>query len=255
VIERIRAFLLEASARTCDELRPTRHGTALLTPSLPYVWQLNALRVEDPRAGAQELIDDLEGAFAGSGHRKLVVEDEEHGMRLAPPLRRQGWNVVRLLVMVRSRAPERPAVPGLAVEADRASGAAALAAFRREQPFGWQDGAVQQLAAMDDRYSDAVAARDFVAPPNDPASACRLYSDERTAQVDEVGTLEAHRGRGLASATVMAAADAAAAAGHDLTFLLTDADDWPKELYRRVGFEPVGVFYEFLKLTLDSPSS
>ena len=33
-----------------DEVRPLPHGTALLTPSLPLVWQLNAVRVEDPAA-------------------------------------------------------------------------------------------------------------------------------------------------------------------------------------------------------------
>lgn len=254
-MERIRDFLRASSARTCDELRPTRHGVALLTPSLPFVWQLNALLVEDPAAGAAELARDAELAFEDSGHRKLVVNDEEHGTRLAPQLARDGWNVVRLLVMARIREPQISVPPGLASEADRATAAAALAAFRREQPFGWQDEAVSQLAGMDERYSRGLAARDFVAPPAQPVSACRLYSDARSAQVDEVGTLEAHRGQGLASATVLAAADAAAAAGHDLTFLLTDAADGPKELYRRLGFEPVGVIYEFLKLTLSSPAS
>jgi GNAT superfamily N-acetyltransferase len=176
-------------------------------------------------------------------------------MRLAPQLAREGWNVVRLLAMVKSREPELSTPAGLAVEADRVTAAAAFAAFRREQPFGWQEAAVRQLAGMDDRYSEGLAARDFVAPPEEPVSACRLYSDSRTAQIDEVGTLEGARGNGLASAIVLAAADAAAAAGQDLTFLLTDAAEGPKELYRRLGFEPVGVIYEFLKLTLSSPAS
>jgi hypothetical protein len=33
---------------------------------------------------------------------------------------------------------------------------------------------------------------------------------------------------------------------HDLTFLLAEEDDWPKELYRRLGFEPVGRIWDFL---------
>jgi predicted GNAT family acetyltransferase len=94
------------------------------------------------------------------------------------------------------------------------------------------------------------AGRDFAAPPDDPAAACRLYNDGSLAQVDEVGTLEARRGRGHARAAVLAAADAAAAEGRDPIFLLTDAGDWPQELYGRLGFDKIGSVYEFLKLPL-----
>ena len=125
----------------------------------------------------------------------------------------EGWNVYRLLVMVRDREPERTAAPGAGGEVERARGAAALAAFRREQPFGWQEEAVQQLAAMDDRYGRAVRARDFASPTEDPAAACRLYTAEGLAQVDEVGTLERRRGRGHARAAVLAAVDTAARRG------------------------------------------
>ena len=33
-------------------------------------------------------------------------------------------------------------------------------------------------------------------------------------------------------------------------FLLTDAADWPQQLYARLGFSPIGHLYEFLKLPL-----
>ena len=35
-------------------------------------------------------------------------------------------------------------------------------------------------------------------------------------------------------------------AGSDLTFLLADRDDWPKELYRRLGFDEIGFVYDFV---------
>jgi ribosomal protein S18 acetylase RimI-like enzyme len=112
---------------------------------------------------------------------------------------------------------------------------------------------VEQLAAMDERYARASRARDFAAPPNDPACACRLYTANGLAQVDEVGTLEARRNQGHASAAVLAAAETAAAEGCDPVFLLTDASDWPQSWYRRLGFSPIGSLYEFLKLPLGSP--
>jgi ribosomal protein S18 acetylase RimI-like enzyme len=248
----IRTFLRDTSERVCDETLRTDHGVAMLSPSLPLVWQLNALFVDDSAAGAVELAAEAEELQRGLGHRKLVVHDEELGARLAPDLAAEGWNVFRLLIMVRRRPPDRGAEPGRAAEVSRDEGAAALAAFRREQPFGWQDEAVRQLAEMDARYTQAVRGRDFAAPPDRPACACRLYSDGRLGQVDEVGTLEERRGRGHARAAVLAAADAAAADGLEPVFLQTDSNDWPQRLYEKLGFDGMGCLYEFLKLRVRS---
>jgi ribosomal protein S18 acetylase RimI-like enzyme len=249
-LERIKAFLRHLEERTCDEAVPTRHGVALNTPSLALVWQLNALRVDDSDADVAAVTADAERMQSELAHRKLVVPDEDQGQALVTGLAEEGWNASRLLVMVRTRPPARAALAGLGAEVSRERGAAALAAFRREQPFGWQDQAVEQLAGMDERFQRAGRARDFAAPADDPASACRLYSNGELAQIDEVGTLQARRRSGFASAAVLAAADAAAADGHDLVFLLTDGGDWPQHLYRRLGFDEIGAVYEFLKLPL-----
>ena len=249
-LARIRRFLDRLEERVVDEVRPARHGVALLTPSLPLVWQLNALRVEDPAAGPAALVEEADRALADLGHRKLVVHDAELGVRLARPLAATGWNVLRLLVMVRDRPPERAVARGAGAEVDRRTGAAGLAAFRREQPFGWQEEAVEQLAGMDERYDRAAQARDFASPVREPACVCRLYRADGLAQIDEVGTVEARRGEGHASAAVLAAADAAAAEGCDPVFLLTDASDWPHRWYRTLGFSEIGSVYEFLKLPL-----
>ena len=39
---------------------------------------------------------------------------------------------------------------------------------------------------------------------------------------------------------VSAAVDAAVAAGHELVFLVADADDWPRDLYAKLGFREIG---------------
>ncbi len=252
MIERIHAFMRRAEEGVCDEVVRTTHGTAILTPSLPLVWQVNAIRVEDPQASVAQLTaeaDEVQGTF---GHRKLVMHDQRLGKRLAPELATAGWNVFRVLIMLRRRPPERPEESADAAEVSRDVGAAALAAFRREQPFGWQDEAVRQLAEMDDRYTSVLAARDFASPPDDPACACRLYTHDGLGQVDEVGTVEARRGRGHARAAVAAAADAATADGCEQVFMVTDSADWPQELYRRLGFDEIGATYEFLKLPISS---
>ena len=241
-----------ADEGVCDEVVRTAHGTAMVTPSLPLVWQVNAIRVEDPDASAEELSAEADLVQSRFGHRKLVTHDEQLGARLAPQFAAAGWNVFRVLIMLRRRPPNRAPESGAGAEVTKEVGAAALAAFRREQPFGWQDEAVRQLAEMDARYDRALNARDFGAPPEDPACACRLYTHEGLGQVDEVGTLEARRRRGYARAAVAAAADAAAADGCEQVFMVTDAADWPKELYRRLGFDEIGATYEFLKLPVSS---
>jgi ribosomal protein S18 acetylase RimI-like enzyme len=252
VIERIHAFMRRADEGVCDEVVRTAHGTAMVTPSLPLVWQVNAIRVEDPDAGAKELSAEADLVQSRFGHRKLVMHDEQLGARLAPKFASAGWNVFRVLIMIRQRPPDRAPEPGAAAEVTRDLGAATLAAFRREQPFGWQDEAVRQLAEMDDRYTRLLGARDFASPPENPACACRLYTHDGLGQVDEVGTLEARRRRGYARAAVAAAADAAAADGCEQVFMVTDAADWPQELYRRLGFDEIGSTYEFLKLPVSS---
>ncbi len=249
-LARIHEYLADLEEAVVDEVHPARHGVALLTPSLPLVWQLNALRVEDPAAGPAQLVDEADRVLAELGHRKLVVHDAGLGERLTRPLAAIGWNVLRLLVMVRDRPPEREIADGAGAEVDRELGAAGLAAFRREQPFGWQEEAVDQLAAMDERFDRAAGARDFGSPPAEPACVCRLYNAPGLGQIDEVGTVEARRGEGHASAAVLAAADAAAAEGRDPIFLLTDAADWPQHWYRTLGFSEIGSVYEFLKLPM-----
>jgi GNAT superfamily N-acetyltransferase len=252
VIERIHRYFRHAEEGVCDEVAATPHGTALLTPSLPLVWQVNAIRVEDPTASARELAAEADELMTPFDHRKLVVQDEELGARLAPGFEKLGWNVFRILIMLRRRPPDRPSQPGAGGEVTREVGAAALAAFRREQPFGWQEEAVRQLAEMDARFDRVLAARDFASPPGDPACACRLYTHDGLAQVDEVGTLQARRRRGHARAAVAAAADTAAAEGADEVLIVTDAADWPQQLYRSLGFDEIGATYEFLKVPIST---
>jgi GNAT superfamily N-acetyltransferase len=65
---------------------------------------------------------------------------------------------------------------------------------------------------------------------------------------DDLGALlKEFRGRGFGKAVVARALAESMAAAHDLTFLLADAEDWPKELYRKLGFEEVGRVWDFIR--------
>ncbi|MGZ4269770.1 MAG: GNAT family N-acetyltransferase [Solirubrobacteraceae bacterium] len=90
-------------------------------------------------------------------------------------------------------------------------------------------------------------ARHFVADwDGRPAAYATLYSDGVTAQVEDVATQAPARGRGLARAVVQHAVDVAQAEDHELVFLVADVDDWPRALYERLGFDPIGCCWAFV---------
>ena len=70
-LDRIVAYLRRTEEAIVDEVRPLRRATALLTPSLPLVWQLNAVRVEDGAAGPRELDRGLRRCTPGRSARRL----------------------------------------------------------------------------------------------------------------------------------------------------------------------------------------
>ena len=84
MIERIHRFFRYAEEGVCDEVAKTAHGTALVTPSLPLVWQVNAIRVEDPDATAQSSWREADEVQAAFGHRKASCMTSTLGARLAP---------------------------------------------------------------------------------------------------------------------------------------------------------------------------
>ena len=67
---------------------------------------------------------------------------------------------------------------------------------------------------------------------------CELRLRDGVAQIEDVEVLERFRGRGLGRAIVQHALDEGRASA-DVVFLEALADDWPRELYARLGFVAV----------------
>jgi GNAT superfamily N-acetyltransferase len=235
-----------------DEAVPWRWGVTLFTRAFPNVYMLNFVRVEGRPVDLDfdELIaeaDDLHGR-AGHQHRDIVVEDPGLGAALAPEFKRSGWQVSSLLIMAYRGGGDLPVtnleVRELTSDELRAMRAHSLATG----PWAKDTDTIRQLIAKDSLLARAAEARFFGALIDGQAvSSADLYSDGTTAQVESVLTLEPYRKRGLGRAVVSEAVRAAIHSGHDFVFLLADDDDWPKELYARMGFEPLGRCYDFLK--------
>jgi predicted GNAT family acetyltransferase len=105
---------------------------------------------------------------------------------------------------------------------------------------------VRQLVAAQLGRGEAVDVRYFAIRSNQQVAAyCELFSRNEIGQIESVMTLKEFRGRGFGKAVVARALAESKAASHELTFLLADADDWPREFYRKLGFEEIGRVWDF----------
>lgn len=238
---RMLAFERDLLARTTTRTEPFRWGTAYLDHRLPLRWDSNLLWAEGALdgVGADELAEEADRILGGAGltHRNILVDDVAPSRRLASRFVALGYAWDRLLTMVLRREPDRP--PAASVEeVDVETFVPIVAEATRPEPYATSEEVVDQLAGHR-RVLAAVGARFFVAYAEGmPASRCELYLGDGVAQVEDVGTLEPYRGRGLARAVVLRAVEEARLAGCDLIFLHADEEDWPKQLYAKLGFEP-----------------
>lgn len=237
--------------RVAERVVPFRFGRALFHDGLPLVWDLNLLRVDDATgAAAGALAEDAERlqGEAGHAHRHVAVPDERAGEALAEGFEALGWRSERLLLMAWRGTGGRTADTSSVEEADGAAVRALREEIVRGEPWADSEDVVRMVVDASELVAREARVRHFVARVDGQvAAAADLYSDGRTAQVEDVATLERHRGRGLASAVVLRAVEGALASGHDFLFLVADAEDWPKTLYARLGFAPLGHSWSFLK--------
>ncbi|HEX2293992.1 MAG TPA: GNAT family N-acetyltransferase [Actinomycetota bacterium] len=236
-----------------ERIEPFAWGRAVFNDTFHRVYDLNALRVETPEPGltADALAAEADRLHvpAGHQHRRVVVPDAALGERLGPGFRRLGWEVRRFLFMGLLREPDDGTPRAPVRELAEAEHWEAKRWFMAGAPEAFDDLVVTQLLEKDRLKERFVDFRRFgVEADGRVVSVCELYSDGSTAQVEDVSTQEPYRGRGYARATVLTAVGAARDAGCDFVFLVADEDDWPRELYRKLGFDPLGIVYDFLKL-------
>lgn len=252
-LERAVAFEEALREQGADQIVPFRWGDAVLTPSLPHVWDLNLLRVTKSGASAAELAaeaDRIQGE-AGIAHRRVAAEDEH----LVEGFEALEWERNRYVFMAYRGEGRRRPTRSEVREVSREAVLPIREALVREAPWADDEVAVRQVLEAGGRIAGAVCPRHFgVQVDGGVVSAADLYGDGATAQVEDVVTLAPHRNQGYAGAVILHAVDEAHASGHDFVFLRADDEDWPKELYARLGFEPIGVKWTFQRRPPSSAS-
>jgi RimJ/RimL family protein N-acetyltransferase/ribosomal protein S18 acetylase RimI-like enzyme len=213
--------------------------------SIPNVYDANFLRVEGVPPDTAELVAAADDRQAHLWHRKVVVD--RGGDALAPRFRELGWTVTTHVVMAHRREPDRRVDTTMVREVTFDDVGPAWRETTLREPWG-EPVIADRLLEAKRRVAAALPMRHFAAFAGDRIAAyCELRSDGRSAQIEDVNTRLEQRGRGLGRAVVQHALDVARR-DHDVVFLEALAEDWPRTLYAKLGFDVVDERYLFLRL-------
>src|SRR3954464_10624797 len=102
----VRALAMERGLLAAAADRSERHplGLLLFDDARPRVWVHNQLHVTGPAGDIDDLVRILDEHCGHLAHRRVVIEDEAEGERLAAGFRDRGWQVEATVFMA-LRAP------------------------------------------------------------------------------------------------------------------------------------------------------
>jgi GNAT superfamily N-acetyltransferase len=250
-LARFFAFERRLLERLSTRVEPFEHGTAFFDEDYRDRYNSNFLLAEGPLTAvpAEALLEAADRLLGDAGypHREVVVRDASQGERLAPAFGLDGYVVERNVIMMHRRPPDR--TPDLAVEELRfADVRTLLLEINRREPYSTSAEIVRLFTDQHGKSERVIGARFFAARvEGELAGNCELYVDGLDAQVENVGTLEEFRGKGVARAVVWRAVEEARASGAQHVFIVADDDDWPKDLYARLGFDRIGRTWQFIR--------
>jgi RimJ/RimL family protein N-acetyltransferase/predicted GNAT family acetyltransferase len=236
VIERIHAFRAALQDAVAERRVPGTHGTGLFSDSVREVYDANYVRV-DSTTDVDGVTAETERLMEDFFHTRVVVEHPDE--TTSDAFRARGWNVTPHLIMAHTSEPDRR----LDTSGVREVAFDELVQARLEATLGeqWGDGEIASL--LDDAkrlVMRAVPTRFFAARVDGEVAAyCEVRSADGVAQIEDVNTIERFRRRGLARMVVQHALEEAQRA-NDIVYLEALADDWPRELYAKLGFETLG---------------
>jgi ribosomal protein S18 acetylase RimI-like enzyme len=251
-VNEIVEFRRRLQRRLAEQVVATAHGTAFLSPSIRHVYDHNYLSVEHAEVAPSVLAGEADETMGGCTHRRVVVEDGTPG--LADEFRELGYVRSVHLVLVHRRELDRRVDTSAVREAplDEILPARTLATLR--EPWG-SDLLAAELNAAKRHIAAALPTRFFAAhAAGEVAGWCELRMQDGIAQIEDVEVLEEFRGRGLGRAIVQRALDDARATAQTV-FLEALADDWPRELYAKLGFVAAGRRDFYTKLPASSEAA
>jgi len=240
-LELVRGELLWTLATLAGDMSPIGPGWSFRTPALPLVWSLNQIRITAP-ASAPDVVALADEHQAELPYRHIVVDDMPEAAEIADDFSRAGWQVDREVLMSLTDPPDRVVDTSRVTELSEDQMLSLVRRWASEDHPGVGEDALDQL----DEYNRGegrlwqeqrlgVLDRD-----GNPVAITKLRAHGRMSWVEDVYTVAEARGQGAARALVTHATELARRSPSDVTFIIADDNDWPKELYARIGFRPIG---------------
>ncbi|HWY90779.1 MAG TPA: GNAT family N-acetyltransferase, partial [Solirubrobacteraceae bacterium] len=216
-------------------IEPWAHGRVVRASRYPSYFDYNAVCVDrDAGLEARALESFADQALAGLAHRRLDFDLAAAAQPLRASFERDGWLTTRLLWMRLATAPvlvPPPLAKEVPYEAvDQLRVIMHCEDFPEQDASGFFDQA-REVASI--RRARVLA----LLEGGMPVAFAQLVRDGAVAEITHVYVHPEHRGGGRGETITRAAIDAAGDV-EDL-WICADDEDWPKELYARLGFRPV----------------
>ena len=232
-----------------DEIRRVGPGWVVRSAALPLVWGLNQVRITQPVDFA-EAVTFVDEHMSDLPYRHIVVEHEATGRVLEEPFRLAGWSVEREVFMSLEGDPDRRVDTGTVELLNEVQMQELMRMWALEEHSGISEERLGQLDTYNKRVGRLWDEKCYGVKEGDrPLTITKLRRGSGVAWVEDVYTVPEARGRGRARAVVTRVTELARAGNPELTFIIADDNDWPKELYRKIGFEPVGRVRVFRRTT------
>jgi ribosomal protein S18 acetylase RimI-like enzyme len=251
--DRVLTVLRDTTKAVAEEARTYPLGWGVRTPAFPFVWILNQLCITEP-AELEDVVALADSHQGDLSFRHVHIEDELTGRRLGSQLTDTAWRLEREVLMVLEAPADRVVDTSRVVDLDEEQ---MLGLMRRwgleERPQASAD-EVEQISEYNRREGKLWNERLIGALDGDgnPVSVTKFRSDSVIGWVEDVYTAPEARGQGHARMLVTYATEVLREGGHELVFIIADEDDWPKELYAKLGFQPVGLLHT---IHLDVPTT
>lgn len=252
-VDRSIAFARRHHERLADTIVDFRWGSAFLEENVPLRYGSHFLWVDGSPddVTTDELVLEADRILGGAGlqHRIVAIDDPVLARRLSPGFEAAGWRLTELVTMVLSdpATSTQKLTPGIhAREAEYSETRNLLELLQQTYDPPRSAETIRTLVDYPAKLAVATGARFFVAESDGVLAAiCDLYIDGAEAQIESVNTLPEYRNRGLGTAIMREAIQAAVAEGVTWIHLYAEAHDWPRQWYEKLGFSVVGSYNHF----------
>jgi len=239
---------------TRAEVLPTSYGRIIRDLDHALVYDTNLAWVDRiPEGGATHVIADLDRAFGGTDvrHRFVVFADAQDAYGLQEAFSSAGFRPHGELVMAKVGLPAcivNPDVVVKEVPPDMGSEDFRLVQLAIYAESGYAQEESRQVFEVERAKGTALGERAYVGyVRGKPAATVTVWPRGTFAVIGSVATLPEFRMQGVGRTMVFEACREAINLRCEYALLTADLFDTPREMYKTLGFEPVGELRGFLR--------